>query len=567
MPRPSSQMHEICTIQKPEGGTLALTFADIRALVVRDQKYADDITDAEVILFGQFCQGHMADPRRNDAYLIKYAKKSPAAYVLGIGHFNRVARLDPEYNGCKHGIILLEGKDKGQNLVYRRGTIILEGERLIGGWAEVRMKNQEEPERVELMLEQRQGKVRDEEGRWIVNTQWRKDPAGMIEKCCIAAAKRAACGTVHSAYISEEIDAIAGNVPTAFDQAFRAADVQPEEDEVPTEEEIALIWNQIEERIADSGLVNSFDGGVLREYMAHVREQLNKGAKPDKQQTAEQYLRKALTQLKRSDKDLKRFLEGLAKFNDTAFTWTPEGASVSKKPRPEAEGQPPQQPTPESHPEFMPETVEKVGPEHVDFDQQMRDAIASYDPIGPIFWDDGGLPLIARMFERRGQPVYQVGKVYTDGKFRALTHAVNLPGATDAKKAAELYATEHGFTTTAPWDVGKEEPQRAPEPPQEATSSEPEQEAELEDDISLDGGNDAMLMEFSQRLRSAGKGWLLDAYRDACEMKNADFKAAITNALGNWDFSAGEVFLNEFWQGLSEEEKDAPTAPQGELPF
>jgi phage recombination protein Bet len=537
-------MLDTVVIQRPEGGQmLALTFQDIKAIIVRGQRHADKISDQEVILFGQFCKSHMADPRRNDAYLIKYAANAPASFVLGKGHFDRLAQLDENFDGCKSGIIL----EKDGELVYRQGTVKLPNEKLIGGWAEVYKKNQTHPTRVELMVEQREAKVRDSEGNWTTNTQWRRDPGGMIMKCALVAAKREACSHVHDAYIEDEV---AG--PTAFDQAFEA-DLKAEE-EVPTEEEVAKLWTQIETRISDSGMVAAFDANKLRLYMAHVREQLNKGAK--KEQTTEQYLRKALGQIERSDKDLRRFLEGMAKHDPTSLAWERTDPPKGGAPEPAA-GETPRQ-----------ESVVKVGPEHIDFDQQMRDAIASYEPIGMVYWDDGGLPLIARSFTRQGQTVFQVGKIYTDGKFRALTHTKNLPSGENAQKAAEMYAMEQGLGTVAPWDVGKEMPQATPDPPVTETSPESDTEAGEEDDISLDRGPDALMLEFSQRLRSVGKGWMLDAYRRYCEKKGTDFEAAIVEWIPNWNFGHGESMLNGWWQTLPEEEKDALTdKPPDGMPF
>ena len=76
--------------------------------------------------------------------------------------------------------IIVQDEESGE-ISYRVGTLILPGEKLIGGYGEVFRKDRNHSFRIEVSFDEYAGKKRD----GSLNSQWSKKPATMIRKVAI----------------------------------------------------------------------------------------------------------------------------------------------------------------------------------------------------------------------------------------------------------------------------------------------------------------------------------------------------------------------------------------------
>lgn len=84
------------------------------------------------------------------------------------------------------GIIVYD-EETGE-LAYRVGAFYLNGEKIVGGWAEVYRKDQRQSTRVEVPFDEYAGRKKD----GSLNRQWSAKPATMIRKVALVQALREA---------------------------------------------------------------------------------------------------------------------------------------------------------------------------------------------------------------------------------------------------------------------------------------------------------------------------------------------------------------------------------------
>ena len=140
------------------------------------------VTMEEVVMFMNLCKHSGLNPWAKEAYCIKYGNE-PATMVVGKEAFQKRAEANPNYDGCDAGIIVLSGDGE---MVYRKGTLKLKGEELIGGYAEVYRKDRTHSVRIEVSFEEYAGRKKD----GSLNAQWSKKPATMIRKVALVQALR-----------------------------------------------------------------------------------------------------------------------------------------------------------------------------------------------------------------------------------------------------------------------------------------------------------------------------------------------------------------------------------------
>lgn len=150
-----------------------LTFDDIKTYI------CPAANDQEVMIFLKLCQARNLNPFLRDAYLIKYDQTKPAQIVVGKDAFTKKAEDHPKFAGYKAGIIV----KIGDILERREGCFWMEGENLVGGWAEVyRADRKETPYKMEVpRKEYDTGK-----------SNWVTKPATMIRKVALVQALREA---------------------------------------------------------------------------------------------------------------------------------------------------------------------------------------------------------------------------------------------------------------------------------------------------------------------------------------------------------------------------------------
>ena len=149
------------------------------------KKYINDkATDEEAYVFLQLCKARGLNPFLKEAYLIKYDHVSAATMVVGKDAFMKRAELNIQFDGIQAGIIVDCGDDTTMKKFdeERKGTVLLDGETLIGGWAKVYRKDHKYPTEITVsMKEFNTGK-----------SSWKKMPATMIRKVALVQALREA---------------------------------------------------------------------------------------------------------------------------------------------------------------------------------------------------------------------------------------------------------------------------------------------------------------------------------------------------------------------------------------
>lgn len=156
---------------------------------------ADLVTDQEVTMFLNLCQYQGLNPFLREAYLIKYGG-SPATLVVGKEVFTKRASSIELCRGWEAGVIV-----KTQSgLEYRAGTMVLDDETLVGGWAKVHRRDWDNPVEATVSLKEYIRCKKD----GTPNNQWRTMPATMIRKVAIVQALREAFPESYQGMYSQE---------------------------------------------------------------------------------------------------------------------------------------------------------------------------------------------------------------------------------------------------------------------------------------------------------------------------------------------------------------------------
>ena len=140
-------------------------------------------TDAECKIFLETCKQYRLNPFTKEAYLIHYDNNSedtPSTIVLGKNCYMQMAERHPAFDGFEAGIIVLD-TEAGQ-LDHREGSIVYEGEELLGGWAKVYRKDRTRPSYEEVKL------AEYDTGKSL----WKGKKAAMIRKVALVHALREA---------------------------------------------------------------------------------------------------------------------------------------------------------------------------------------------------------------------------------------------------------------------------------------------------------------------------------------------------------------------------------------
>ena len=142
--------------------------------IVRDYLDSGDkerVSMQEVVMFINLCKYAGLNPWLKEAYCIKYGSE-PATMVVGKEAFMKRAEKTPGFDGFEAGVIVLSGDE----LIYRKGTLKLPDEELVGGYAEVFRRDRTHSYRVEVSFDEYAARKKD----GSLNSQWSKKPATMI---------------------------------------------------------------------------------------------------------------------------------------------------------------------------------------------------------------------------------------------------------------------------------------------------------------------------------------------------------------------------------------------------
>ena len=169
-------MNALMTTFEANGNTVELDADTVRNYLTNGNGKA---TDQEVAMFINLCKYQGLNPFLREAYLIKYDDKAPASTVVGKDAFTRRAAQIPECKGWSAGVAVVTQKNEYQE---REGTIVLPGEKLVGGWCTVCREGWQNPFKATVNLSEYNT------GR----SMWAKMPATMIRKVAIVQALREA---------------------------------------------------------------------------------------------------------------------------------------------------------------------------------------------------------------------------------------------------------------------------------------------------------------------------------------------------------------------------------------
>lgn len=161
-------------------GEVALSPSIVRQYLVNGQ---GNVSDQEVAMFVNLCKYQRLNPFLREAYLIKFGS-NPATIVTGKEVFTKRAAKNPRFDGFLAGIVVKN--DKG--VERRQGALILEGETLIGGWAEVYLKDIRTPVFAEASFKEYARRKSD----GSLTKTWKEMPETMIRKVALVQALREA---------------------------------------------------------------------------------------------------------------------------------------------------------------------------------------------------------------------------------------------------------------------------------------------------------------------------------------------------------------------------------------
>ena len=159
-----------------------------------------EVSDQEVAMFLNLCRFQHLNPFLREAYLIKFGNQ-PATIVTGKDAITKRAMRNPKYAGQQAGVVIFH--NESGELEYRTGSLVMEGEQLVGGWAKVFVKGYDVPIEVSVSYQEYVGTKNNGE----VNSQWSKKPATMIRKVALVQALREAFPEdLGGLYASEEMN-------------------------------------------------------------------------------------------------------------------------------------------------------------------------------------------------------------------------------------------------------------------------------------------------------------------------------------------------------------------------
>lgn len=151
-------------------------------------------TKAEAWMFLQYCRSKGLNPLTREVHLAIFDgdKGRKCNFIAGKESFTTRAEANPYFDGMKAGIVV----QNEAGLDYREGTFLLEGETLLGGWAEVFRKDRTLPFKSAVTLKEYDAK----------QNVWVGKPATMIRKVALVQALREAFpGALGGMYDQSEI--------------------------------------------------------------------------------------------------------------------------------------------------------------------------------------------------------------------------------------------------------------------------------------------------------------------------------------------------------------------------
>lgn len=175
------------TTQKANGEAMT-TFKDfagneVKLSVSMIKKYlCPNVSDQDAVVFLSLCKYQGLNPWTGDVFILSFGGKT--TMVVGKEAFTKKAQKSPHFRGFTAGVTVIT--EQGV-LEDRKGEIVLDGEVLVGGWAEVRLDNWDIPHYTSVNFDEY---CQKKDGKPIKN--WAEKPATMIRKVALVHALREA---------------------------------------------------------------------------------------------------------------------------------------------------------------------------------------------------------------------------------------------------------------------------------------------------------------------------------------------------------------------------------------
>lgn len=187
-------------IEAMDGQRMTATFDDVRNFICKEA------TIAECRIFLETCKQYHLNPFTKEAYLIHYDNKNgdtASTIVLGKTCYMKMAEAHPQYDGFEAGVIVMD--EAAGELIHREGSIVYQGETLVGGWAKTYRKDRSRPFYEEVNFSEYDTK----------KSLWVTKPATMIRKVALVHTLREAFPATFGGLIDES------EVPVEAEADFR----------------------------------------------------------------------------------------------------------------------------------------------------------------------------------------------------------------------------------------------------------------------------------------------------------------------------------------------------------
>lgn len=202
-------------IEAMDGQRMTVTFDDVRNFICKEA------TIAECRIFLETCKQYHLNPFTKEAYLIHYDNNNgntASTIVLGKTCYMKMAEAHPQYDGFEAGVIVMD--EAAGELIHREGSIVYQGETLVGGWAKTYRKDRSRPFYEEVNFSEYDTK----------KSLWVTKPATMIRKVALVHTLREAFPATFGGLIDESevpVDAEADFRELSAEEAAAAGTVPP----------------------------------------------------------------------------------------------------------------------------------------------------------------------------------------------------------------------------------------------------------------------------------------------------------------------------------------------------
>ena len=232
-------------IEAMDGQRMTVTFDDVRNFICKEA------TIAECRIFLETCKQYHLNPFTKEAYLIHYDNKNgdtASTIVLGKTCYMKMAEAHPQYDGFEAGIIVVD--EAAGELIHRKGSIVYQGETLVGGWANTYRKDRSRPFYEEVNFSEYDTK----------KSLWVTKPATMIRKVALVHTLREAFPATFGGLIDES------EVPAEAEADFRELSAEEAAGAVPTRRRIQKPKKEEPAPVAPAAVVEEDDDGEAMTY-------------------------------------------------------------------------------------------------------------------------------------------------------------------------------------------------------------------------------------------------------------------------------------------------------------